>query len=61
MDKRELCGVTKGVDERIEDDVLRWFGHVERSESDMIAKRVYVGDVMILVNDGGYRGGMRGA
>ena len=27
---RELFGVTKGVDERIEEGVLRWFGLVER-------------------------------
>ena len=26
---RELCGVTKGVDERIDEGVLLWFGHVE--------------------------------
>ena len=26
----ELCGVTKGVNERIDEGVLRWFGHVER-------------------------------
>ena len=26
---RELCGVTKGVDERIDEGVFRWFGHVE--------------------------------
>ena len=26
---RQLCGVTKGVNEKI-DGVLRWFGHVER-------------------------------
>ena len=38
----ELCGVTKGVDERIDEGVLRWFGHVERMENDRIAKRVYV-------------------
>ena len=25
---RELCGVTKGVDEKIDEGVLRWFGHV---------------------------------
>ena len=36
---RELCGVTKGVDKRI-DDVLRWLVHVERVEKDRIAKRV---------------------
>ena len=40
---RELCGVRKGLDERI-DGVLGWFGHVERMESDKIAKRVYVGE-----------------
>ena len=33
---RELCGVRKGLDERINEDVLRWFGHVERMERDRI-------------------------
>ena len=33
----------KGVDERIEEGVLQWFGHVGRMERDRIAKRVYVG------------------
>ena len=33
----------KGVDERIDEGVLWWFGHVERIEKDRIAKRVYVG------------------
>ena len=32
----------EGVDEKI-DDVLRWFGHVERMENDRVVKRVYVG------------------
>ena len=32
-----------GLDERIDEDVLRWFGHVERMEKDRIAKRIYVG------------------
>ena len=36
---RDLCGVKKGIDERIE-VVLWWFGHMEK---DRIAKRVYVG------------------
>ena len=27
---REVCGVTKGVGERIDEGVLRWFGYVER-------------------------------
>ena len=40
---RELCGVRKGLYERIEEDVLRWFGHVDMMESDRIAKRVHVG------------------
>ena len=35
---RELCGVKKGLDERIDEGVLRWFGHVERMERDRIAK-----------------------
>ena len=34
---RELCGVRKGLAERIAEGVLRWFGHVER---DRIARRV---------------------
>ena len=36
--------MTKGVDEKIDEGVLRWFGHVERIENDRIAKRVYVGE-----------------
>ena len=39
---RELCGVTKGVDERVDEGVLRWFGYEERMERDRIGKRVYV-------------------
>ena len=39
---REFCGVTKGIDERIDEGVLRWFGHVERMKNDRLAKRVYV-------------------
>ena len=36
----------KGVDEKTDEGVLRWFGHVERMENDMIkiANRVYVGE-----------------
>ena len=36
---RELCGVKKGLDKRIDEGVLWWFSHVER---DRIAKREYV-------------------
>ena len=31
------------MDERIDEGVLRWFGHVERMERDRINKRAYVG------------------
>ena len=36
--------MTEGVDERIDEGVLRLFGHVERMENVWIAKRVYVGE-----------------
>ena len=39
---RELYRVKKGLDERIDEGVLWWFGHVERMERDRITKRVYV-------------------
>ena len=39
----ELWLVTKGVDERIDEGVLRWFAHVERVKNDRFAKRVYAG------------------
>ena len=29
---RELCGLRRGLDERIDEGVLRWFCHVERME-----------------------------
>ena len=38
----ELYGVAKGVDERIDASVLRWFGHIERMEDERIVKRAYV-------------------
>ena len=41
---RELCGVKKGLDERIDESMLPRFGHVERLERDRVAKRVYVGE-----------------
>ena len=36
--------MTKGVNEKIDEGVLRWFGHVERMENNRKAKRVYVGE-----------------
>ena len=41
---RELCGVKKGPDKRMDKGVLRWFGHVERVEKGRIAKRIFVGE-----------------
>ena len=35
---RELCELTKEVDERINEGILRWFAHPERVEKDRIAK-----------------------
>ena len=36
--------MTKGVYEKVDEGVFRWFGHVEKMENDRIAKRVYVGE-----------------
>ena len=36
--------MTKGVNKRIDEGVLWWFGHAERMENDKIAKRVYQGE-----------------
>ena len=33
---RQLYGVKKSVDEKIDEGVLRWFGHVARMENDRI-------------------------
>ena len=29
---KEMCGVKKGLDERIDEDTLQWFSRVERME-----------------------------
>ena len=42
---RELCELKKGLDERIDEGVLRWYGHVERR--DRVPKRVYVGECAV--------------
>ena len=34
--------MTKGLDEKIDEGILRCFGHVERVENGRIAKRIYV-------------------
>ena len=38
-----MCGVTKGVHERTDEGVLRWFGHLERMDNDRIVKKAYAG------------------
>ena len=43
MDK-VLNAQTKGEDERIDEDVLRWIGHMESMENDRIPNKVYVGE-----------------
>ena len=35
---KEFCGMKKGLDERIDEGVLRWFGNVERMEKNRISK-----------------------
>ena len=42
---KQLCRDKNGVSERI----LRWFGHVEKIENDMIAKKDYVGECVLVV------------
>ena len=41
---RKLRGVTKYVDEKIDEGVFRWSGHVKRMENVMISMTVYVGE-----------------
>ena len=38
--------MTEGVDERIDESVLQWFGHFERMGHDRIAERIYVGECL---------------
>ena len=44
MNVLELCGVKKGVNERINVSTLRWFGHVERMDDSRLVKRMYSGE-----------------
>src|SRR5678815_6092076 len=45
---REWCGVKKGVNERINESMLRWFGHVERMNDSRLVKRMYSGECCLL-------------
>ena len=42
MDHWGKCGVMKGINERIDEGVLWWFGYVKKMENNGLAKRVYV-------------------
>ena len=42
---RRRCGENVSVSQRIDQGVLRWFGHVERMGEERMAKRVYESDV----------------
>jgi len=41
---REMCGITKAMDELIDESVLRWYGHVERMGDERLVHRVYVSE-----------------
>jgi hypothetical protein len=43
---RELCGVEKGVIDRINMSILRWFWHLERMDENRLVKRIYRGEVV---------------
>ena len=47
--------MTKEVYKRIDENVLWWFGHVERMEKKRIAKRVYVGKCTVSCSVGRLR------
>merc|ERR1712002_955351 len=42
---REMCGKNVSVSERMDQGVLRWFGHVERMGNERLFKRVYDSEV----------------
>ena len=42
---RERCGCLLSVLERIERNVLKWFGHVERMGEERLDKRMYHANV----------------
>ena len=39
---RELCRVTKRINKRMDEAVLRWFGYAESMEKDRLGKRISV-------------------
>ena len=55
MKEIKRCGKHISVSQRIDQGVLRWFGHVERMGDERMAKRVYKSDM----EGGRRRGGPR--
>ena len=43
---RRRCGKNVGVCEKVEQNVLRWFGHVERMGDERLVKRMHDSDIM---------------
>ena len=43
---RRMCGKNVGVCEKVDQSVLRWFGHVERMGDERLAKWMYNSDVI---------------
>jgi hypothetical protein len=43
--KREECGVKEDVVTKIEKNMLRWFGHVEKMDERKLTKEIYEADV----------------
>ena len=42
---RRMCGRDVSVSQRMDQGVLRWFGHVERMENERLVKRMYESEV----------------
>jgi hypothetical protein len=42
---REECGMKEDVVTKIEKNMFRWFGHVERMDERRLTKEIYAGDV----------------
>ena len=43
MHRLEFCRVVNGVNDRVDKNIIQWFGHTEIIRNDRTAKRVYVG------------------
>jgi hypothetical protein len=42
---REDCGVKEDVVTKIENNILRWFGHVDRMDERRLTKEIYLANV----------------